>query len=471
MTEDPRSLKDRLSAVAADIVPQKHLDQPGNALVIMSGSNDTSREALLNRDLIIQHLPFTIGGFSHLEPFSSMKPDLIISDHGSDLISPQHLAIEQHGDEVVLSDENSRSGSLVNDTLLGKNVGGQSKIKLREGKNDIILGGASCPFIFQMEVMGTDKVRVNRHYVGWQDHITPVTCLYIRLCHYTKAVLTDASYTVGDRIQGGLDIIATIAKDQETIDRLYCYSAHPDTVSDVIVAHSVNVAICTAKLLLGLSLSRGDITKIGTTALLHDIGLYDIPEDIIYKEEEEIVSRAEYNELKRHPTIGYEKLSSAQDQYKLIPSITLEHHERIDGSGYPNGLKTLSEITELLGIVDFFEAITHCRPMRGPLTPHMGMNMLLESKKGKFSRETLTAFVSEFSFYPVNSVVQLNSGEVGQVVKTNRNWPLRPIVRILLRSDGQPQEAKKEVDLLQNSILFITKDISDHIFTDNFVKL
>jgi hypothetical protein len=63
MTANPPSLKERLSAVAADIVSQKRLDQPGNTLVIMSGSNDTSREALLNRDLIIQHLPFTIGGW------------------------------------------------------------------------------------------------------------------------------------------------------------------------------------------------------------------------------------------------------------------------------------------------------------------------------------------------------------------------------------------------------------------------
>ena len=453
------------------MVSQKRLDQPGNTLVIMSGSNDASRQALLNRDLIIQHFPFTMGGFSPLEPFSSMKPDLVISDHGSDLSSPQHLSIEQYGDEVVLSDETSTSGSLVNDTLLGKNVGGQSKIRLREGKNDIVLGGASSPFVFQMEVTGTGKVRVNGHYVGCEDRITPVTCLYIRLCHYTKTVLTEASYTVGDRIQGALDIIAPIAKDRETIDGLYCYSDHPATFSDVIVAHSVNVAIGTAKLLGSLSLSREDITKIGAAALLHDIGLYDIPENIVYKEEQEIVSRAEYNELKTHPTIGYERLSSAGEQHQLIPSIALAHHERIDGSGYPKGVRTLSEITQLFGMVDFFEAVTHSRPQRGPLTPHRGMKMLLKSEKGKFSRELLTAFVNEFSLYPVNSAVQLNSGEIGQVVKTNMNWPLRPIIRILLRSDGQPVQEKREVDLLRSDILFITKDISDQIFTDNPVEL
>jgi len=333
------------------------------------------------------------------------------------------------------------------------------------------LGGASSPFIFQMEVTGTDRVGVNGYNVGCEDRITPVTCLYIRLCHYTKAVLTDASYTVGDRIQGALDIIAPIAKDREMIDGLYCYSGHRATFSDVIVAHSVNVAIYTTKLLVGLSLSREDITKIGAAALLHDIGLYDIPEEIIYKEEEEIVSQAEYKELKRHPIIGYERLSSARHQYQLIASITLEHHERIDGSGYPNGAKTLSEITELFGIADFFETVTHSRPQRGPLTPHMGMKVLLESKRGKFSREVLKAFVNEFSLYPVNSVVQLNSGEIGQVVKTNMHWPLRPIIRILLRNDGQPVQEKREVDLLRSNILFITKNISDQIFTENYVKL
>ena len=122
-------------------------------------------------------------------------------------------------------------------------------------------------------------------------------------------------------------------------------------------------------------------------------------------------------------------------------------------------------------MVDFFEAVTHCRPQRGPLTPHMGMKMLLESKKGKFSRETLTAFVNEFSLFPVCSVVQLNSREIGQVVRANPNSPLRPIVRILLRSDGQPVEEEREVDLLHDSVLFITEDISEKIFTDNYFKL
>ena len=77
MTEDPRSLKERLSVAAEAIGHQKHLDQPGKTLVIMSGLNDTSKEALLNRVLIIQHFPFIIGRFLSQEPFSSMTQDLV----------------------------------------------------------------------------------------------------------------------------------------------------------------------------------------------------------------------------------------------------------------------------------------------------------------------------------------------------------------------------------------------------------
>jgi len=79
--------------------------------------------------------------------------------------------------------------------------------------------------------------------------------------------------------------------------------------------------------------------------------------------------------------------------------------------------------------------------------------------------------VNAFSLFPAYSVVKLNSGEIGQVVRTNPNWPLRPMVKILLGRDGHPLEEKKEVDLLHDDILLITRDISQEIFTDTYSEL
>ncbi|HUU39604.1 MAG TPA: HD domain-containing phosphohydrolase [Desulfatiglandales bacterium] len=203
-------------------------------------------------------------------------------------------------------------------------------------------------------------------------------------------------------------------------------------------------------------------------ALLYDIGLYDIPQDIIYKNEK--VSQKEYDLLKIHPTISHEKLATTQFD-KIIPNIALEHHERVNGEGYPRGIINLSEITELFGMVDFFEAVTHQRPQRGPVTPHEGIQMLMGMKHKMFTRKMLTDFINVFSIFPVYSVVRLNSGEIGQVIKANVNWILRPLVSILFKSDGQPVSGRKEIDLSKDKILFITKDISDRVFIDRHFKL
>ena len=127
----------------------------------------------------------------------------------------------------------------------------------------------------------------------------------------------------------------------------------------------------------------------------------------------------------------------------------------------------ISEIAEFVAMVDFFESLTHVRPQRGLMTPHQGVKMLLELKKGKFSPGALKAFVDGFSLFPVGSVVQLSSGEVGCIVKTHIQYPLRPVVRILVDRAGRSVEGGREIDLLEDNLRAITKDISDQFTKDS----
>jgi HD-GYP domain-containing protein (c-di-GMP phosphodiesterase class II) len=257
--------------------------------------------------------------------------------------------------------------------------------------------------------------------------------------------------------------------DPEIIDPLYFYSAHPDTDSDVIVAHSVNVAIYVLKFAMSLSFPEEMVRKMGVAALLHDIGMYEIPDDIVYKREK-ITSR-EFKILKNHTHIGNNELAVVEEIDKSIPMVALEHHERIDGSGYPKGLKSLSELTELFAIIDFFEAVTHHRPQRGPVTPHAGIEMLMGLKHRVFSKKAIKSFISVFSVYPAYSIVRLSSGETGQVIRTHIDWPLRPVVRVLFDKNGQLVNWEKEIDLFIHDTLFITKDISDRVFIDNYFSI
>jgi putative nucleotidyltransferase with HDIG domain len=469
INQDKDNAIERLLHEVQDAEYQSYIHDSNQLVVAISGLNNISKTALLNRERIVRHFPYTIGRYSPSESFAYKGADLHIADQSPYRLSRQHLSIERRGDQIILVDKNSKFGSLVNNTLLGKNVGGEEEVTLKYGQNEIILGGQTSPYVFHMKVIKIDNIGISYDDVKLGDHFVSVEELYTRLCHIASEILTSSNNDTNNRIKRVLDFITGIVTYPESIDMIYYYSAHPDTFEDLIVAHSVNVAIYAIKMAFGLSYSKDETIIIGIAALLHDIGMYDIPENIINKKK--VISNKEYNVMKKHTEIGYNKLLEVKDEYRIIPKVAFEHHERADGSGYPKGLRGISDISELIGMVDFFEAVTHSRPQRGPVTPHEGVKMLLGMKHEVFSIDMIKAFFNVFSVFPVYSVVRLNSGEIGQVVKGNINWPLRPFIRILFKNDGQPIEKKKEIDLLDDSNLFITKDISDRIFIDNYFKL
>ena len=456
-------LVDKLQSAAEEMRPRGDAKEREKPLVVLTGLNEISREALLDREMVIEGFPFSIGRFSPQRSFASMTPDLVIADSRINPLSEKHLVMQRKEDRIILGDGDTSTGSMVNEHLIGKNVGGKGSVRLGKGKYTLTLGGPGSPFVFSLQVKTPSGSTARDSFAGFGKSGIPVSAPYIRLCHYTRHMLTSWHYNVRDRIYGILDIVKGIARGGDVIDRLYSYSAHPRTFPDVIIAHSVNTAIYTLKLLSAVGAGKTQTMVIGASALLHDIGLYEVPNEILYKR---TFTPKEYNLLKMHPMVGHKILSPPDNDHKIIPAITLNHHERVDGSGYPRGLAHLSASAEFVAMADFFEALTHVRPQRGLMTPHQGMKMLLESKKGKFSPRALKAFVDTYSLFPVGSTVQLNTGEVGSIVKTHMHYPLRPIVRILLDREGRSVGGQKEIDLLEDNVRAITKDISEQFSED-----
>jgi len=453
-------LVERLQKTAEEMGPKGDAPETQQPLVVLTGMNQISKEALLDRSLVIEDFPFSIGRFSPQQPFASMSPDLVIADSRPEPLSEKHLVMDRREDRIVLGDGDTRTGSLVNHHLIGKNVGGKASVKLRKGSYRLTLGGPDTPFVFRLQVKTANESIPRDSVGGFGKQRIPVSSPYIRLCLYTQHMLTSWRYDARDRVYGVLDIMNGIPKAGEVINRLYSFSVHPKTFPDVIVAHSVNTAIFAMKLLNAMGAGKKDTMIVGASALLHDIGLYEVPNEILYKR---TFTPKEYHLLKKHPSVGYEMLSRPDDEHKAIPAIALSHHERIDGSGYPRGLNRLSKIVEFVAMVDFFESLTHVRPQRGLMTPHQGVKMLLEMKKRKFSSEALKAFLEGFSLFPVGSVVQLNTGEAGCIVKTHIHYPLRPVVRILVDSEGRPVGGQREIDLLEDNLRSITKEIPDEL--------
>jgi len=209
--------------------------------------------------------------------------------------------------------------------------------------------------------------------------------------------------------------------------------------------------------------------KFALAALFHDVGMYEVPRKIVHKRD--LITLEEFEVIRRHPEDGERRLREVIAADELLRTVALEHHERIDGKGYPRGTKSLSRFAELIAMVDFFEALTHHRPQRGPVTPHEGMQHLIRLRHGIFSPATVKLFIKGFSLFPVYSVVRLNTGEIGQVMATHPDWPLRPTVHVFFDRNGQVVSNGKEIDLVKEKFIYIVKDISDRIFVDHYFRI
>jgi HD-GYP domain-containing protein (c-di-GMP phosphodiesterase class II) len=220
--------------------------------------------------------------------------------------------------------------------------------------------------------------------------------------------------------------------------------------------HSLNVCMYTVLLGMKHGYTRDQLMILGLGALLHDIGKTKIPLEMLLKPgkltEEEII------QMQRHPELGFQILKDEPNVSLLSAHCALQHHERVDGSGYPRGLKggDIHEYARWIGMVDVFDALTTHRSYRNAMLPHEAMEVLYAGSGTQFDKDKLEMFRDRIAIYPLGIEVRLSTGETGVVVDLNSNVPHRPIVRILSDAYGENLNVPYEVDLSKHLTLMVT---------------
>ena len=194
--------------------------------------------------------------------------------------------------------------------------------------------------------------------------------------------------------------------------------------------HSVNVA--TLALLLGrrLGLDEGTLTALAESALLHDVGKRQIPTEILQKPAP--LNKREWRIVQRHPVTGADILARASGLGALTPTVALEHHREFKPGGYPDlDDQTPHMLSQIVAVVDTYEALTGARPYREPLVPEEACLILARMAGEKLNPALVKAFVSLVTFFPLGSVVRTSRGEVGVVVRTSESDPLHPVIELV----------------------------------------
>jgi hypothetical protein len=197
-----------------------------------------------------------------------------------------------------------------------------------------------------------------------------------------------------------------------------------------LITNLLNVAILGTKVGIGLGYYGRELERLALAGLVHDIGLFAVPQSLVTKTGR--LTQDERMLIEQHPERGYEVIHRAGEEYEWLAQVVRQAHERSNGQGYPNRLKgrQISEMAQILGVVDVFDALVSQRPYRRRLLPHEAVRELLVAERATFPREILKALVEQLSVYPLGTSVRLTTGEVGTVVSVNSRYPLRPVVRV-----------------------------------------
>ena len=213
-----------------------------------------------------------------------------------------------------------------------------------------------------------------------------------------------------------------------------------------VAEHSLNVSILAIAFGQALGLGEAQLEDVGMSALLHDIGQMKVDQKVLSKKGR--LNQNERAEVSKHTQYGFDILSAKTDLTPSCIDVALSHHERLSGQGYPRGLKgeQISKIVRLITIIDVFDSLTSHQTYRKGMSVMDAYKVLMAGKGTHFDEKLVLKFIQWRTIYPPGSIVEMSSGEVGIVVKTNKEHKLKPRVLLVLDEYKQPRK-ERMVDL------------------------
>ena len=251
-----------------------------------------------------------------------------------------------------------------------------------------------------------------------------------------RKIKMDQAYTMIDAMEDSID----------TNRDALMYLMRIRKKDEYTVIHSINVGVLLLTMATMLGLKRESRVHLAMGGLLHDVGKIKVPEQILKKPEK--LSPEEFVEIQRHALYSRSIFAASREVPPEAFRMALQHHERIDGSGYPFGLKgeAISVAAQMTAVADVYDALTADRCYRDGVAPINGLRFIYDGCGTLFNRKFAHFFIKAIGVYPVGSFVRLESGLIGIVVGSNANL-LRPVVRVFYNEGRGWPVAPQDIDL------------------------
>ncbi|KUO74711.1 MAG: hypothetical protein APF81_17925 [Desulfosporosinus sp. BRH_c37] len=288
------------------------------------------------------------------------------------------------------------------------------------------LNTVGCNDIIKPELRAEAIQSLEQIYLSAKDHIQSKDKFGVVLDNIVKAIIDD------------------LASNNKNFISILDLKSH----DNYTYAHSVNVAILSIVTGMAIGCDYSKLKNIGIGAMLHDIGKASIPLNILNKAGK--LTPLEFALIQKHPEIGFRKSKLNLDIEPTARSIILQHHEKLDGTGYPGGRTsdTIHQFAKIVAIADIYDALTSERPYRKRWPIKESLDFLQQIAGNYIDPEILKAFANRIAPYPVGSKVMVSDSRIGYVIN-NRNLT-RPIIGF---SNGDTFDMSKETYLYIREIV------------------
>lgn len=242
-------------------------------------------------------------------------------------------------------------------------------------------------------------------------------------------------------------LIQSVFKNREAVGALLRLKES----GDYRFEHGVSMAAWAAILGRQIGLHRDELETLAVGCAMCDVGMTQLPAEMLGQANG--LSEGQQRVIRAHPTMGAELVSDSKNVNFEVLGIIENHHERMDGSGYPRGLQgaAIPLLARIAGLVDAYDAMITPRPWAPARTSHEAAQELLDAKGSKFQDALVEQFIQAIGLFPTGTLVELNTGEVAIVTRQNETRRLKPEIVVVLDGNKNKRDPLEIVDLCNQS--------------------
>jgi len=331
----------------------------------------------------------------------------------------------------------------------------------QEPEKEIITSPSSPPAMaINVPPLRQDEINVAETSDGLSEEVG-IRRIYVATKQYMAHVREQVKKGESFQLEPAMIYINNILNSsQDMVSQIYQLTVDYEQEDDYYLSSPINTMVYGVKIAQRMGYEKSKLIEFGLAALLHDIGMFMIPDEILNKQGR--LSDDEMDLVRRHPDFAVEILAPFAATYPKMIKAIYEHQERANGQGYPLGLKgdEICDYAQIIGICDSYEAMTHHRPHKKILLQSDSIKELIGSKTKLFEPRIIKMFLDEISIYPIGSYIRLNNRNIGRVVATSKGNPMKPVVNLIFDEKGKKIEPPRTMDLKNYPVLNIEASIS-----------